>query len=381
MNGIDWSNDFLNDIQNESERSLRKQMIGKLMNDPLSVKETRSKNTISEFENILGKDTVYVSTSGGKDSAVLSHLAKQVDEDIKHIMFNTGLEYQATIELAKKQGAEIIKPTIGWVKSCEEHGYPVVSKNVSRRLHDIGRTPIGTCVALFGTTYGIANKWLHLTDKQFIDFPVSDYCCTEFKKKPSKKLKLNPIIGTRVEESTTRKSAWKKSGCNSYSKDFKHGVSRPISLWTNDNVEEYINKNNVELSTIYTQYEQKRTGCKICPYGAQVDGSRFDLLKQLEPKVYEHFIYKTKLGHICMISDVDIVSDEKYMIMKSEMEKEIEQWHEEHKANKYLDYKLNICLKYFTFDEIEKTLIHLGGNRTIADVQPILEALYKLKEN
>ena len=375
-----WNDDFLNNIQTESERKLRSQKMKQLLNDPLEKKEKRSKDTINEFETILGKETVYVSTSGGKDSAVLSHLAKQVDSDIKHILFNTGLEYQATIELAKKQGAEIIKPTIGWVKSCEEHGYPIVSKNVSRRLHDIGRTPLLTCVSLFGTTYGIANKWLHLTDKRIVDFPVSDYCCTEFKKKPSKKLKLNPIVGTRIQESNTRKSAWKKSGCNSYSKDFKHGVSRPISLWTDDNVNAYINSNNVELSVIYTQYEQKRTGCKICPYGAQIDGSRFDLLKQLEPKVYEYFVYKTKLGTILALSGVNIVSDESYMAMKSIIEMSIKEWHEEHKTNNYLDYKVDLCLQYFSIEEIENAVKHLGEIGTIKDIKPILKRLELEKE-
>lgn len=375
-----WNNDYLDQIQIESERRLRKQKMKDLMQDSLAVKTERSKNTIDEFETILGKETVYVSTSGGKDSAVVSHLAKQVDKDIRHIMFNTGLEYKATIETAKKQGAEIIKPTIGWVKSCEEHGYPVVSKNVSRRLHDIGRTPLCTCVSLFGTIYGLSNKWLHLTDKQFVDFPVSDYCCVEFKKKPSKQLKLNPIIGTRVEESATRKSAWKKSGCNSYSKDFKHGVSRPISLWTDENVNEYISENNVELSEIYTQYEQKRTGCKICPYGAQMDGSRFDLLKRLEPKVYDYFIYKTLLGKILMISGVEIESDMQYTMIKHMYEDDIKRWHEEHKKNNYIDYKLDVCLKHFSYDEVEAAIIHLGNNGTIKDVQPILKAL-KEKQN
>lgn len=375
-----WNNDVLDLLQLESERQLRKQNMSKLLNDSLQVKEKRSKNTIREFEDILGRETVYVSTSGGKDSAVVSHLAKQVDTDIKHIMFNTGLEYQETIELAKKQGAEIIKPTISWVKSCEVHGYPIVSKNVSRRLHDIGRTPLQTCVSLFGTVYGIANKWLHLTDKQFINFPVSDYCCIEFKKKPSKQIKLNPIIGTRIEESNTRKGAWRKSGCNTYSKGFKSGVSRPISLWTSDNVDEYVDNNNVELSSIYTQYEQKRTGCKICPYGAQVDGSRFDLLKKLEPKAYEHFMHKTLLGYILLISDVDIETDEEYMALKKACDERIKLWHEEHKENNYIDYKLNLALSHFTYEELEKALVHLGNNGTIKDVQPILEALKEKRD-
>lgn len=300
-------------------------MMSELLKQPLEAKEKRSNGTVKEFVSVLGLDNVAVSTSGGKDSAVLSKLCKKLFPDIKHIMFNTGLEYKATIDLAKKQGAEIIPPHIGWVKSCEEHGYPIVSKNVSRRITDIKKTPIGAIHALFNATYGLSDKWLHLTEKEFVDFEVSGYCCIEFKKNPSKRIKMNPIIGTRIQESSMRKSAWKKSGCNSYSKDYKHGVSRPISLWLDSDVDEYVERENVELSELYTQYEQKRTGCCICPYGSQIDGSRFDLLKKLEPKRYEAFM-KTRLRRILMVSDVDIVTDDKYMSEKKKVMEKVEKW-------------------------------------------------------
>lgn len=360
----------------KSEQAIRSKQIGDLVNESHDKKIKRSKANVNEFVDVLGLDTIYVSTSGGKDSAVLSDLCKSLYQDIKHIMFNTGLEYQATINLAKKQGAEIIQPSISWVKSCEIHGYPIVSKNVSRRIHDIGNTPIGTCISLFNKIYGISNKWLHLTSNEFVDFPVSDYCCTEFKKKPSKSMKLNPIIGTRIQESTNRKSAWKKSGCNSYSKDYKHGVSRPISLWKNEDIETYIKDNDVELSEIYTQYEAKRTGCKICPYGAQMDGSRFDLLKKLEPKVYDYFINKTKLGYILMISDVDIKSDNEYMERKHKMDEKIQKWHEDHKGkDNYFSYKVGIALKYHSKDKILQAINHLKNVGSISQPEKIIELL------
>lgn len=360
----------------KSEQAIRSKKIGDLVNESHDKKIKRSKANVNEFVDVLGLDTIYVSTSGGKDSAVLSDLCKSLYQDIKHIMFNTGLEYQATINLAKKQGAEIIQPSISWVKSCEIHGYPIVSKNVSRRIHDIGNTPIGTCISLFNKIYGISNKWLHLTSNEFVDFPVSDYCCTEFKKKPSKSMKLNPIIGTRIQESTNRKSAWKKSGCNSYSKDYKHGVSRPISLWKDEDIETYIKDNDVELSEIYTQYEAKRTGCKICPYGAQMDGSRFDLLKKLEPKVYDYFINKTKLGYILMISYVDIKSDNEYMERKHKMDEKIQKWHEDHKGkDNYLSYKVGIALKYHSKDEILQAINHLKNVGGISQPEKIIELL------
>lgn len=360
----------------KSEKEIRSKQIGDLLNESHDKKIKRSKANVNEFVDVLGLDTVYVSTSGGKDSAVLSYLCKSLYHGIKHIMFNTGLEYQATINLAKKQGAEIIQPSISWVKSCEIHGYPIVSKNVSRRIHDIGNTPIGTCISLFNKIYGISNKWIHLTSKEFVDFPVSDYCCTEFKKKPSKSIKLNPIIGTRIQESANRKSAWKKSGCNSYSKDYKHGVSRPISLWKNEDIETYIKDNDVELSEIYTQYEAKRTGCKICPYGAQMDGSRFDLLKKLEPKVYDYFINRTKLGYILMISDVDIKSDNEYMDKKHKMDENIKKWHDDHKGkDNYLSYKVDVALSYHSKDEILQAINHLKNVGSISQPEKIIELL------
>lgn len=367
-------------IQLESERKIRSQQVDILLKQPLDVKEKRSNGAVKEFVSILGLDNVAVSTSGGKDSAVLSKLCKKLFPDIKHIMFNTGLEYKATIDLAKKQGAEIIPPHIGWVKSCEEHGYPVVSKNISRRLGDITNTPIGCALALFNDTYGISDKWLHLTEKEFIDFKVSGYCCTEFKKNPSKRIKMNPILGTRIQESSMRKSAWKKSGCNSYSKDYKHGVSRPISLWLDNDVDEYVERENVELSELYTQYEQKRTGCCICPYGAQIDGSRFDLLKKLEPKRYESFIWKTKLGHILMVSDVDIVTDHRYMVEKQSMMLKVEMWREANKGNdRYLTFRCKKALETWNASEMCDALDYI--NKPTAKLKYDLEAIkQKLKE-
>lgn len=370
----------IEDITRKSEAELRKKNMTKMLADSYDQKVKRSNANVNEFVDILGLDNVVVSTSGGKDSAALSKLCKDLYPNIKHIMFNTGLEYKATVDLAKSQGAEIIPPKKSWVKSCEEHGYPIVSKNVSRRLRDIGNTPIGTVISLFNKIYGLSDKWLHLTDKEILPFKVSKYCCEEFKKKPSKQLKLNPILGTRIQESNARKSAWKKTGCNSYNKDYTKGICKPLSLWTDQDVEKYIDENDVELSVLYTQYEQKRTGCCNCPYGAQIDGSRFDLLKKLEPKRYDYFINKTKLGYILMISDVDIVSDPGYMEEKTRIWNDIKKWHEQHSNNKYLDYRCSLALECFDKEKIIDALNHIyqKGAKLKFDINDIIDKLNEL---
>lgn len=51
------------------------------------------RQTIEEF----GLDKVYISYSGGKDSTVLSHIAKSMYPNILHLFANTTNEYPETI--------------------------------------------------------------------------------------------------------------------------------------------------------------------------------------------------------------------------------------------------------------------------------------------
>lgn len=348
-------------ITRNSEADIRKEMLPHLLAENHDKKIYRSKALVNEFVNILGLDNVFVSTSGGKDSACISKLCKQLYPQIKHIMFNTGLEYQATINLAKKQGAEIIPPQISWMKFCEKEGYPVGSKQVSKRIHDVRSGAISCAITLFSKNYGLSDKWLHFLSDKFVDFPISHKCCDEFKKKPSHNTKLNPIIGTRIQESSMRTSAWRKSGCNNYSLDYKRGVSRPISLWTDTDVEQYANDEQVELSEIYTQYQQKRTGCVNCPYGAHCNNdNRFDLLKRIEPARYDYFM-STKLRKILALSDVDILSDLEYMLYKNLVQEDVKYWHKIAAANdKYLMWKIRYALNIYTAKELEMGVKHIS---------------------
>lgn len=342
---------------------------------------SRSSGLVNEFVNTLGLDNVYVSTSGGKDSACVSKLCKQQYPQIKHIMFNTRLEYQATINLAKKQGAKIIPSTTSWIEFCEKEGYPVGSKQVSKRIHDVRSGAISCAITLFSKNYGLSDEWLHFLSREFVDFPISQKCCNEFKKRPSHKTGLNPILGTRVQESSMRTSAWKKSGCNNYSLDYKRGVSHPISLWTDTDVEQYVNDEQVELSEIYTQYQQKRTGCVNCPYGAHCnDDSRFDLLKRIEPARYDYFM-STKLRKILALSDVDILSDLEYMLYKNLVQEDVKHWHKEAKGiDKYLAWKVRYALSIYTAVELLDGVKHIEMYPLKYPIEKILDEIEKERE-
>ncbi len=346
----------LEKITRASEAAIRREKLPVLMAEPYPQKINRSNAKVTEFVDILGLPQVYVSTSGGKDSAVLSSLCRELYPNIQHILFNTGLEYQATIDTAIRQGAKVIPPKTNWREFCEAKGYPAVSKQVSKRVHDAKVSCLGACITMFSRVYHLADKWLHLLE---CDIPISQKCFDEFKKRPAKQVKMNPILGTRIQESDLRKNAWKRSGCNSYNLSYTKGVSRPISLWRDEDVDRYVIDHDVKLSELYTQYEQKRTGCVCCPYGAHLDGSRFDLLKRLEPARYEYFM-STKLKDILMLTGVPIVTDPTYMEQMEQVQAKVKAWHE---SKDYLTFKIEWLLKRYSADEIMKCVDHLNGQR------------------
>ncbi len=354
----------------KSERIIRTAKMKDLMAEPHEKKVKRSKAVVQEFEDVLGKDTVYVSTSGGKDSACLSALCKSVDPTVKHIMFDTGLEYQDTVNLARSQGAVVIPPKTNWKLFCDTKGYPAVSKHVSKRIHDAKVSPVGCALTLFSGPYHLADKWLHFLD---MDLLISHRCCDEFKKKPAKAVKLNPIIGTRVTESAERKNAWKKTGCNSYNLAGTKGVSRPLSLWADADVDQYVLEHDVQLSKIYTQYEAKRTGCVCCPYGAHLETeSRFDLLHELEPRRYQHFM-NTPLRKILLASGVRIQTDPDYMNDLAAASDLIKDWHEQAAgSDRYFSWKCSWAVKRYGKEAMLDAVTHIykGGKGVLIKTLP-----------
>ena len=155
-------------------------------------------------------------------------------------------------------------------------------------------------------------KWRALCDETA--FLIGDKCCQVMKKAPLKayqrKEKRKPIIGTMAEESRTRAQSWIKNGCNAF--DRSDAKSQPMSLWTVQNVLEYIRKNNIEIASVYGEivatdgngfvYDPmpgvecklhctgcQRTGCIFCGFGAHFDKeSRFVRLSKTHPKQYEY---------------------------------------------------------------------------------------------
>ena len=79
---------------------------------------------------------VYVSFSGGKDSTVLLHIARQLFPDIKAVFSNTGLEYpEIQKQVIKTENVDIIRPEMRFDEVICEYGYPLISKEVAEAIH------------------------------------------------------------------------------------------------------------------------------------------------------------------------------------------------------------------------------------------------------
>ena len=72
------------------------------------------------------------SFSGGKDSTVLLHIARQMYPDIKAVFVDTGLEYPEIRSFIKTfDNVDWVRPKKHFKQVCEEYGFPIISKEVS----------------------------------------------------------------------------------------------------------------------------------------------------------------------------------------------------------------------------------------------------------
>ena len=102
---------------------------------PLKDKIAMTKRRIEEwYEHYDGQ--VYVSFSGGKDSTVLLHMARELYPNIKAVFVDTGLEYPEIRKFVMSfENVDILKPKMNLVQVIKKYGYPVFSKEVSECVY------------------------------------------------------------------------------------------------------------------------------------------------------------------------------------------------------------------------------------------------------
>lgn len=285
---------------------------------PLDLKILKTKNRIKEFYNFFGGQ-VHISFSGGKDSTVLLHIAREIYPDIKAVYVDTGLEYPEVRKHAKSfNNVVFLRPKMRFDEVIKAYGYPIISKDVAQTVYYAktknakwawqrlnGLNPNTDEASPFMERY---KKYKPLTD---VDFNCSDICCKVMKEAPLREISkyTKPIVGIMTSESDRRMKSWLRTGCNAF--DGKQPISKPMSFWTNQDVLQFLKSRNIPIASVYGDivykgddgmfYENsicggnlcttgcQRTGCMFCAFGAHLEEeSRFVRLKQTHPKHYKY---------------------------------------------------------------------------------------------
>lgn len=310
---------------------------------PLDIKIAKSKLRIEEFvRHVGGEDKVHIAFSGGKDSTVLLHLVRTIYPNIKAVFSNTGLEYPELVRFAKSHDNVIeVRPKVSFKQVIENHGYPMVSKKVSRMIYDL-KNPTeanattrrlylspyrlkggeivytedadGNKVPAPNKTLKLPKKWEYLIDAPF---SLTNKCCDELKKKPMKEYqkayKTKPIVGTMAIESKYREDSYLRIGCN----NFREGAEActPLGFWTEQDILNYLYTYNVPYCSVYGEIlkeevdgkvifrntGERRTGCIFCGFGIHLEKgeNRYQRLERTHPQLHDYCMNKLGFKDVC----------------------------------------------------------------------------------
>lgn len=289
---------------------MNKQELQLLQNYPLWMKVEKTKMRIREWYEYWNGQ-VYVSYSGGKDSTVLLHIARQLYPDIPAVFCNTGVEYPEVVSLVKKQdNITILRPKKPFHKVIKEYGYPLISKDVAHKIGIVQRNGKNCKVAKYfydmpkGDMYN-CSRYAYMIDAPF---KVSDRCCYYLKEQPiaqyEKQSGNRPIVALMASESRRREKSYiQNGGCNAFNNP--KPISTPMGFWTENDVLEYIIEHNIEIPSVYGKIikdEQgkyittglKRTGCMYCAFGVKFEKypNRYQRLQHSHPKHYDFMLNK-----------------------------------------------------------------------------------------
>lgn len=277
----------------------------------LPIKEAFTETRIRKWYDHWDGD-VFVSFSGGKDSTVLLHMVRKFYPNVPAVFVDTGVEYPEVRRFVKTFDNVVwLKPKMDFKQVIEKHGYPIVSKEVAKKIEEIRTTKSEKLrnINLYGHENGwgkMPEKWRFLIDAPF---KISPRCCDVFKKRPvyqyCKETGRKPFIGTMTEESRLRRNIYlRRGGCNAF--DATHPSSTPLSIWTEKDIWEYIKKYNLPYCSLYDKGAQ-RTGCMFCMFGAHLEGGekRFHRLKRLYPHLYKYAIETLGCGKVMDYLGVD----------------------------------------------------------------------------
>jgi 3'-phosphoadenosine 5'-phosphosulfate sulfotransferase (PAPS reductase)/FAD synthetase len=235
---------------------------------------------------------------------VLLHLVRRLYPDVKAVFVNTTMEYPSICRFVRQMrddGADIdiIMPKMKPKRIWQKWGFPLISKETANKIYRIRYNPDSAAAEKWMRNTGLYKlplKWRWLLDEKFC---CADNCCRKLKKEPAERYERKtgryPILGILASESRLRTHEWMRhGGCNVL--DGVRKKSKPLSIWTDKDIWDYIHKYNLKYADIYDK-GIGQTGCACCGFSISYeDTCKFEVLYELYPKLYRHVLGFTNNG-------------------------------------------------------------------------------------
>ena len=284
---------------------------------PLERKIRVTQTKILEWVSVY-KGNVTISFSGGKDSTVLLDLARRVDPLISAVFVDTGLEYPEIRDFVKSvNNVAWLTPDMPFNKVIETYGYPVISKEVSKRIYYARKGSLWAIRHMQGynkdgSVSQFAQRFIKYQPLLDAPFLISEHCCDVMKKYPllryHRATGAATIIGTMACESIRRQSAYLRNGCNA----FHNKRSQPLSFWTEQDVLSYLRLTKIPYADIYGDIVLdiksgrlkttgvERTGCMFCMFGLhrEKQPNRYQRMELTHPKQYSYCVHRLGCGAV-----------------------------------------------------------------------------------
>lgn len=272
---------------------------------PYDLKLAHAKLRIRQWQQHYGEHT-YVAFSGGKDSRVLLDLVRQDYPHTPGVFVDSGLEFPEVRDYVRTiDNVTWLKPGKSFRQVLTDYGYPVISKQISKQVHEM-RTGCHNAktVQLYlsggkSPRFRFPDKWKCLLDAPF---PISAQCCEVMKKRTfrayTKQTGRVGFLGLLATESRQRLARYLHQQCNLY--DAAVPTSSPLALWTEADIWWYLHEHHLPVAASYA-LGYPRTGCLFCLFGLHLDPppNRLQRLKTTHPTLHAYCLDSLGIRQVC----------------------------------------------------------------------------------
>jgi len=305
------------------------QELKELQGKSLSYKIKYAEGKISKALNKLKRPAL--AFSAGKDSTVLLHLIRKHNPDIDVVYGNTTIEFPECVKFAHRLKDEWnlnfheALPSVSFWWVVKNYGWPLLGKTygVGGVAHKDSREKFFKRLQDEGKLTG--------QYKIQSEIPISSACCSFLKEKPSAKLQRKlgvdgVLLGILASESRQRMFNYLEYGDWYYAKSQKMWKCHPLSIWTDDDIWEYIKREGVPYASLYDmgftdedgrRITHKRNGCMFCGMDMKYANNHLAIMRRTHPKAWRTIMLKMGLGQVLL--DLHTVIYKQYDLFSSIM--------------------------------------------------------------